>query len=58
VERTKLKADIGELKRLLAEQKHMALVERKKMDATKQEVTTLEHNLRVCTLTFKITSKF
>jgi hypothetical protein len=47
VERTKLKSEVTDLKRLFAEQKHLALVEKKKLDATKQEVVALEHSLKV-----------
>ena len=46
-DRTKLKTEVVEMKRTLAEHKHAALVERKKMDSIKQEITSLEHNLRV-----------
>jgi len=46
-DRAKLKTEIADVKHLFAEQKHAALVERKKMDSTKQEVTALEHNLKV-----------
>ncbi len=46
-DRAKLKAEVAELKHMFGEQKHAALVERKKLDATKQEVVALEHNLKV-----------
>ena len=45
-DRAKLKGEIAEVKHLFGEQKHAALVERKKLDAAKQEVTALEHNLK------------
>ena len=45
-DRTRLKADIVALKTQITEHKHQALVEKKKMDQTKQSVTSLEHNLK------------
>lgn len=45
-DRTRLKADIVSLKTQITEHKHQALVEKKKMDQTKQSVTSLEHNLK------------
>lgn len=50
VERTKLKGEVTDLKRLFAEQKHTALVEKKKLDTAKQEVVALEHSLKVIIL--------
>ena len=45
-DRTRLKADIVALKTNITEHKHQELVEKKKMDQTKQSVTSLEHNLK------------
>ena len=42
----RLKTDIGSLKTQITELKHDALVEKKKMDQTKQSVTSLEHHLK------------
>jgi len=54
-DRTKLKGEVVELKKLFAEQKHAALVEKKKLDSTKQEVVALEHSLKESIFEMSIT---